>query len=52
MKAPRARVGIYAEHMPEAKGREYARSMPGGPLEGGRGSARAIAERGSVPLVK
>jgi hypothetical protein len=48
----RVRVSIYAKHMPEAKGREYARSMPGGQLGGGRGWTRAIEERGSVSLVK
>jgi len=52
MKAPRVRVSIYAEHKPEAKSREYARRMPGGQLGEGRGWTRAIAERGSVPLVK
>jgi hypothetical protein len=50
--AQRVRVSIYAEHMPEAKGLKYARSMPSGPLGGGRGWTRPIDERGSVPLVK
>jgi hypothetical protein len=52
VKALRVRVSIYAEHIPEAKDREYARSMPGVPLGGSRGWTMAIEERGSVPLVK